>query len=115
MDFFKIALDFLANSGIGLSIGISIVTLAIFAHLIVVQGIEVAVIRDFLSRYRAYILTFLIISFLSIIPSTYYLILRFYGVNDEDLRNFATVCARIGPLAQGIAFEFIYFYRKKEK
>lgn len=115
MDFVRIALDFLANSGIALSIFISIVTLGIFAHLIVVQGIEVVTIKDFLSRYRSYILTFLIISFLSLIPTTYYLILRSYGVNDEDLRNFATVCARLGPLAQGIAFEFIYFYRKKEK
>jgi len=111
--FFIQALDYLANSGVGISIIISFVTLAIYAHLIVVQTYETIQIRDFLQRYRVYILTFLVISFCSIIPVTYYLVLRYFGIQDEDLRNFATVCARLGPLAQALAFEMIYFYRRK--
>lgn len=115
MDFLSVSLDYLANSGVLISVIISFVTLAIYSHLIFVQGAETVSIKDFLSKYRVYILTFLVISFLSLIPVTYYLVQRYLGLEDENLRNLATVTARIGPLAQAIAFEVIFFYRRKEK
>jgi predicted CDP-diglyceride synthetase/phosphatidate cytidylyltransferase len=112
-DFFRQALDYLANSGVLFSLVISFITLGIYAHLIYIQSKETVSIRDFLNKYRVYILTFLVVSFLTLIPVTYFLFMRSIGVNDEDLRNFATISGRIGPLAQAIAFEVIFFYRNK--
>ncbi len=111
--FFLSALDYLANSGVLISLVISIITLIIYAHLTFVQSKEIVTIRDFLNRYRLFILLFIVISMLSVIPVTYYLTYRYLGLPDESLRNLASVSGRIGPLAQAIAFEVIYFYRKK--
>lgn len=112
--FLKEALDFLANGAIGFSLGISIITLLIFAVLVVIQTIEWATRRDYLSKYRGIILAFLVVSFLAMIPVTYFLFLRSTGFEAEDIRNLATVAGRLGVLAQALSLVFIFFYRGKE-
>lgn len=114
MTFFAPLVQLFAEHGLLFSLMVSIITLGVYGHLIFVQSIETVTIRDFLSKYRAYILTFLVISFLTLIPVTHYLMMRNIGIEDESLRNLATAAGRIGPLAQAIAFEVIFFYRKKK-
>lgn len=110
---FTTILDYLANTGVGLSATISLISLLIYAVLIFLQVREWVTIRDFLKKYRGIVLLFLTISFLSLIPVTYYLFNRYLGINDENLRNFATVSGRLGTLAQALSLVFIYFYRNK--
>lgn len=100
--------------GLFISLVIVIMTLILYAHLIFIHSKETIIIKDFLRKYRVYILTFLVISFLTLIPRVFYIVMRIYGIDDDNLRNLATLSESIGPFAQAIAFEVIFFYRKKE-
>lgn len=114
-ELFLETVDYLANSAVLFSLIICVTTLVIFALLTVVQLIEWWNKKDFLKPYRGIILTFLIVSFLALIPVTYLLTLRTAGIESEHVRNLATVSGRLGGLAQALAFVFIFFYRRKEK
>ncbi len=111
------ALDYLANtnSGLGVSVVLVVMTIILFIHLTVIQAKETATVRDFLTRYRIYILIFFTTFLVTLIPVGYYLTLRYFGHDSPDLRNLATVSGRFGGLAIAVALEVIYFYRRRRE
>lgn len=90
-----------------------ITTMVILAYLIVKQTRETIIKRDYLSKYRYRILSFLVVIMLSLIPVFVYILVRLFGDDNELLRNIATYAGRIGPLFMAVALLSIYDFKPK--
>lgn len=83
------------------------------AHLVVIQTKEAVTFKDYLTRYRYYILAFLVIFLATMIPVAAYLILRINGIESDTMRNLATLAGRFGPFCAVVALELVYLLKPR--
>lgn len=110
----KEVLDAINDYTLPTSIVFTILTILMVLHLIILQAREVVEIRDYLTRYRYYILSFLVIFLLTMIPVAMYIIYRILGIDSEILRGLATLTGRFGPFCAGVALELIWWLKPRK-
>lgn len=102
------------DSGLAFSIVMAVLTIGMLIHLVFKQAKESVTINDYLKVYRYYILTFLVLFLLTMVPVTMYLMYRALGIENEALRTVATLAGRFGPFAVTIVLELMYWFREKK-
>lgn len=102
-EFLELMLNYLENDGILIGITFSVGTLALLSVHIVIHAYETISLRkDYMSGYRWAILFLYVTVALSLVPVLHYLLMRYTGIESEQLRNLATVAGRYAPFAFAI-------------
>lgn len=83
---------------------VTILYMGVVAHLII-KRISRLNTKDYITRFRKWVFIILVTVFATTIPVLWYLFARLLGSDTEDLRNFATTMARIGPLLLVLGLE----------